>query len=194
MNTAEDVKRHVQRVWDGFCKAPERIKSVDGRKRAKMAAIEAETGDQIMVKNFLALVLYIRYYYRYNKFSPPDFRGFDFMIFAKHGFVRTYNRRRKNRWRYRGSAEEVFTRIYKRNLWNSKESRSGPGSELQATKNLRHALPGLIKQYSVDRFLDVPCGDFNWMQHVLPGLHVDYIGGDIVAPLIMNNQNKWGGG
>ena len=103
--------------------------------------------------------------------------------------VRTFRRNQ----RLRGSSEDVFTRIYQRKLWRGKESRSGRGSELSYTKNLRRELPGLVKQYEVARFLDAPCGDFNWMQHVVPGLGVEYVGGDIVKDLVERNQRKFGG-
>ncbi len=116
------------------------------------------------------------------------------MIFAKHGPLRILNRKLRHRLRHRGSLEEVFTRIYHRNRWSSSESRSGTGSELRSTEKMRSALPGLVKAYDVNRFLDVPCGDFNWMQHVVGDLDVEYVGGDIVRPLIERNQQYWGEG
>jgi SAM-dependent methyltransferase len=62
-------------------------------------------------------------------------------------------------------------------------SRSGAGSTLEATAALRAALPGLLARYGVRRFLDAPCGDWFWMQHVdLSG--VTYIGGDISGDVI----------
>ncbi len=114
------------------------------------------------------------------------------MIFAKHGPVRTLNRKLRHRLRHRGSLEEVFTRIYHRNRWGSNESRSGTGSELRSTEGIRAALPGLVKAYDIQRLLDVPCGDFNWMKHVIGDLDVEYVGGDIVRPLIAHNQRQWG--
>ena len=39
--------------------------------------------------------------------------------------------------------------------------------------------------------LDVPCGDWNWLQHVnLEG--IDYIGGDIVQVIIERNAKEYG--
>lgn len=83
-----------------------------------------------------------------------------------------------------GSIEEKFAFIYKKNWWKSGESRSGPGSTLVYTSNLRAELPSLIQQYSIKTVLDAPCGDFNWMSRLIPNLDVDYIGGDIVGELI----------
>lgn len=84
----------------------------------------------------------------------------------------------------------VFTRIYDSNKWNSKESVSGKGSELNQTKLLIDELSKLIAERKIESMLDVPCGDFNWMQHVgLSGL--TYIGADIVPDLIAQNSKKF---
>ena len=63
------------------------------------------------------------------------------------------------------------------------ESRSGAGSTLAATAALRAALPGLLARHNVRRFLDAPCGDWFWMQHVDLG-DVHYIGGDIARDVL----------
>jgi hypothetical protein len=82
------------------------------------------------------------------------------------------------------SNEDKFTWIYKKNYWSCKESFSGPGSTLKYTKNLRNELPNLFRRYSIQKIFDAPCGDFNWMSHLLPLIKLQYIGGDIVKPLI----------
>ncbi len=65
--------------------------------------------------------------------------------------------------------------------------RSGPGSTLAATAPLRAALPGIFARYDIKRFIDAPCGDWFWMQHVdLNG--IDYLGADISASLIAENK------
>ena len=38
--------------------------------------------------------------------------------------------------------------------------------------------------------LDVPCGDFNWMRHVLAQREIDYTGVDIVEDLIITNNRS----
>jgi len=64
---------------------------------------------------------------------------------------------------------------------------SGPGSGLDNTEPMRKALPGLFKRYGIKSILDVPCGDWNWMQEVdLTG--IDYTGWDIVPQVIKANQ------
>lgn len=100
-----------------------------------------------------------------------------------------------SRWRYGrfkkevltlNSPEDRFTWIYQNNHWISDESASGLGSTLQYTENLRRELPGLFERFSIRRIFDAPCGDFNWMRHLLQtvGPRVSYTGGDIVRPLI----------
>jgi 2-polyprenyl-3-methyl-5-hydroxy-6-metoxy-1,4-benzoquinol methylase len=91
-----------------------------------------------------------------------------------------------------GTLQEVFTTIYKTNHWDSEESRSGPGSELRQTEVLRATLPALYAALGVKRVLDAPCGDFNWMRHVVAEADLDeYTGADIVAQLIAANNAQY---
>lgn len=88
------------------------------------------------------------------------------------------------------SVEDTFTAIYKNNDWGSSESVSGVGSEVIQTQELIRLLPSLFKQYSIKSLIDVPCGDFNWMQRVsLDG--IKYTGGDIVKDLVEKNNRKY---
>lgn len=89
-----------------------------------------------------------------------------------------------------GSTEERFTRIYELNAWTSQESRSGRGSELEATEKVRRHLPIVLERFDIQSMLDAPCGDFNWMQHVVRGTGLRYVGGDIVRPLIEENNRR----
>lgn len=88
--------------------------------------------------------------------------------------------------------EERFTQIYESNYWGHAESVSGEGSSLAYTRDLRAALPGLFDRFGVRRLLDAPCGDFNWMQQVLREHPLDYVGGDLVAPMIQKLQQQHG--
>jgi hypothetical protein len=92
----------------------------------------------------------------------------------------------------RGSIEDKFVFIYKTNWWKSGESRSGPGSTLEYTHNLRSKIPEIIQKYSIKTILDAPCGDFNWMSQLIHSLDVDYVGGDIVGELInvLHEKNR----
>lgn len=86
---------------------------------------------------------------------------------------------------------EIFTKIYEENQWKNPESRSGSGSTIAATKNLRDALPELLTNLNIKSILDIPCGDFNWMKEVdLSG--IDYIGADVVSELIKENVKQFG--
>ena len=82
------------------------------------------------------------------------------------------------------SREERFTWIYRHNIWRNSESRSGSGSTLEYTKNIRESLKLLIQDYSLHSILDAPCGDFNWMKVFLDEVNIKYIGADIVKPMI----------
>ena len=88
--------------------------------------------------------------------------------------------------------EDRFTEIYSSNHWNSSESRSGEGSTLENTQNIRVELPKILDRYAIKKMLDAPCGDFNWMKHVTRNTFIKYIGGDIVKPLIKYNQSEYG--
>jgi len=88
----------------------------------------------------------------------------------------------------------IFTKIYKENLWNSQESKSGIGSELQHTQVLIEELPKLLHKYNIGTILDIPCGDYNWMKEIdLDGTDISYIGADIVPELIQENKRKYHG-
>jgi hypothetical protein len=93
---------------------------------------------------------------------------------------------------YRGEeyVKDVFSTIYKQNLWEDAESRSGRCSTVEATNIVRQQLPDLLKRLGIKSMLDAPCGDFNWMQHAALGLD-KYIGADIVPDLIASNQKLY---
>lgn len=58
------------------------------------------------------------------------------------------------------------------------ETGCGHGSTLGYTEHLRAELPKLLRRLGITRFLDAPCGDFNWMASTdLRSL--EYVGGDI---------------
>ncbi|TRZ51624.1 MAG: hypothetical protein D4S01_04355, partial [Dehalococcoidia bacterium] len=76
------------------------------------------------------------------------------------------------------------------NELGTRESVSGYGSELQNTEEIRQALPHIISKYSIRSIVDVPCGDWNWMQKV--ELDVNYIGLDIVPDMVVANNKAYG--
>ncbi|MEM9717227.1 MAG: class I SAM-dependent methyltransferase [Pseudomonadota bacterium] len=91
--------------------------------------------------------------------------------------------------------EAVFTDIYNSNRWadyGEANTPSGMGSTLYNTTIIRKELPHVIKKYGVKTFLDAPCGDFNWMEHVALPKDVSYIGCDIVPDLISDLSARYG--
>ena len=89
--------------------------------------------------------------------------------------------------------QNTFSNIFTKDLWQSnrkhKESKSGAGSFLKNTKNVRNDLPDLLNKYDIKSMLDIPCGDMNWISKL--DLNVDYVGADIVPELIAENQRNY---
>jgi hypothetical protein len=87
-------------------------------------------------------------------------------------------------------SKEIFTDIFWTNHWGGAESVSGIGSDSSQTVFLIPELESLLYRYHITSMLDIPCGDFNWMQTV--GFYGYYIGADIVEPIIESNRLKYG--
>jgi hypothetical protein len=88
---------------------------------------------------------------------------------------------------YGKDPKSTFTEIYHSNLWKGVESLSGPGSDTSQTQMIIVELEKLIRDYEIKSIVDVPCGDFNWMNRLdLTG--IQYFGGDIVNELIERNK------
>lgn len=83
--------------------------------------------------------------------------------------------------------DRLFDAAFELNAWQGIESRSGRGSDLDNTEAIRRALPPLLVQLGVRSLLDIPCGDFHWMQHTPLPLE-RYIGADRVSALIARNR------
>jgi hypothetical protein len=98
---------------------------------------------------------------------------------------------------YERSREQVFFDFYEENRWGSEESISGRGSAIEQTKGLIEQTKGLIEQLpkifktlEIRSMLDLPCGDFNWMQDLLVD-EINYLGGDIVKAIVLENTKKY---
>lgn len=100
------------------------------------------------------------------------------------------------RWKYRWSTRartSYFTGMYEQNVWGDPASRSGSGSNPATTANLRAELPMFLTQLDVKSLLDLPCGDWAWMQFVdLSALDL-YVGGDVVPAIIEGVRLEHGG-
>mmetsp|Transcript_25528 Transcript_25528/g.42014 ORF Transcript_25528/g.42014 Transcript_25528/m.42014 type:complete len:563 (+) Transcript_25528:86-1774(+) len=92
--------------------------------------------------------------------------------------------------------KKLFDIIWKENHWGDKGQmqapRSGQGSTLHTTENVRKGLVDFIKQYNIKSMVDLPCGDMTWMPEVLQKVHLDsYVGLDIVEEMIKENQDRF---
>ena len=87
--------------------------------------------------------------------------------------------------------KERFSHIYFKNIFGGKESRSGSGSNMEQTAEIRRELPRLIQEYGIRTFMDAPCGDWHWMREMTLGVE-QYIGVDIVEALIEKNRRMFG--
>lgn len=118
--------------------------------------------------------------------SPFEFLGF---IISYPG--RTIKARYHNRaMRGMPDLEERFTLIHNKNLWRSRESKSGSGSTLRMSANLRTHLPIIFQEFNISTLFDAPCGDFNWMKEVDLS-KINYTGGDIVKSMIAILNSKF---
>lgn len=92
-----------------------------------------------------------------------------------------------------GDVEERFSRIYSKGVWNKNQRhvpKSGPGSSLQATKEVRTVISNVIQELGVRSMADVSCGDMTWMPSV--ELHgAKYFGYDIVDSVIRSNRQRF---
>ena len=71
------------------------------------------------------------------------------------------------------------------------ESVSGLGSYDANTSEIQAGLKEIIRKYNITSIVDMPCGDWHWMQHVdLSSIY--YYGYDIVPQLIIANCEKYG--
>ena len=110
------------------------------------------------------------------------------MILKK--LIARYKQFRYDRVISANSIETRFNNIYKKGLWDGKgQSRSGAGSTLEATQNIRETLPKLLDELEATALVDLGCGDFFWMKEV--DLPCKYIGLDVVAEDIEENRQKY---
>ncbi|KAB8330481.1 class I SAM-dependent methyltransferase [Scytonema tolypothrichoides VB-61278] len=89
------------------------------------------------------------------------------------------------------SLSNTFRHIYQTNHWCGRDSVSGEGASSSQTQQIEAKLPALLKTLQVDVLLDLPCGDFSWMQFIDLPVSL-YIGADIVSELILENQKRYG--
>ena len=87
--------------------------------------------------------------------------------------------------------KDAFIKHYNDNLFQGKQSKSGPGSDIDQTATIKNELVKLCNNLDVELLLDIPCGDCMWVQDIWNELDIQYIGADIVPDLIANNIKKY---
>ena len=87
---------------------------------------------------------------------------------------------------------EIFEDIYENNKWEmgQSESKSGFGSTLKFTENIRKFIVDFIREHRINTMLDTSCGDWNWMKIIQNEL-CDYTGIDVVEQLIKTNNENY---
>jgi SAM-dependent methyltransferase len=117
---------------------------------------------------------------------------FQILIFTKMTLIKffRFTTRYFNLLFVNKQAKSVFKEIYHSNFWGSSESVSGRGSTLEETALVIELMNDLIIKFNIKSILDIPCGDFNWMNRVDLS-SVSYIGADIVEEIIDKNNFKF---
>lgn len=86
--------------------------------------------------------------------------------------------------------QERFDLLHRLGVYHHDESVSGAASTLDETARLRAGLPQWLADHAVSSMLDIPCGDFHWMQRV--EFAGQYTGADIVREIVEENQRLHG--
>lgn len=94
------------------------------------------------------------------------------------------------------TAEEVFSEIYEKNNWGGSKGEFCSGFGTEDEQIVSAYISAVSKMASIEvfqglTFVDLGCGDFRVSKQLLP-LCSNYIGVDIVKPLIRRNEEKFG--
>ena len=73
---------------------------------------------------------------------------------------------------------------------NISVSGHGSNTELNNLK-FRKNFNNFFKQYKIKSILDMPCGDFLWINEIIKNKDIEYLGIDIVNDLIEKNKTKY---
>jgi SAM-dependent methyltransferase len=89
------------------------------------------------------------------------------------------------------SLTETFTEIYSKNIWKDGKSASGPGSDLEATKEYREVIQKFLSENDVRSAVDFGCGDWE-STRMIDWTGTDYLGIDLVQSVVEKNQAEFG--
>ena len=92
------------------------------------------------------------------------------------------------------SPEEIFSDVYKNNIWGGEKGvfYSGAGTRNPNTSIYIDKLRDFIRQHQIRSILEIGCGDFEIMDKVLAGINIRYEGTDVVDDLIYHNNRTFG--
>ena len=86
--------------------------------------------------------------------------------------------------------QSKFTHIYDNDLWGGGRCKSGMGSLLESTNNIRRELPYIFEKLEIKTLADAPCGVGDWLTHITANLQY-YFGYDIVVDAVLKRvQNN----
>jgi glycosyltransferase involved in cell wall biosynthesis len=88
--------------------------------------------------------------------------------------------------------EAVETRSYILNLYGGLLGRSCSADNEKNFFNLKEQLITLLRKYKIKKIIDIGCGDMLWMLDILNSYDGEYLGVDIVKPLINRNKTRFG--
>jgi SAM-dependent methyltransferase len=107
-------------------------------------------------------------------------------------------RQQKKRKEFKGlTNQEVFTRIYESNKWDTDglakgSFYSGTGSYGAVAQNYVDFVSQFIEAHKITSVTDIGCGDFEIGNQITKkNKHVKYIGCDVVEPLIQRNKKEF---
>ncbi|CAK9045932.1 unnamed protein product [Durusdinium trenchii] len=86
------------------------------------------------------------------------------------------------------SLEETFTQIYATEAWGRG---SGAGSVPVHCLKWIEFVRTFIKENSIQSVVDLGCGDWQFSPYIYHDLGVDYVGYDVVLPVIQENRARW---
>ena len=86
--------------------------------------------------------------------------------------------------------KNTFENIYKNNVWTCDGVRSGHGSKLEQTVDIRNFLNKFIVTNEIKSVVDLGCGDLTWVKHT-EAFTTDYTGIDIAESLIKEHKSNY---
>eukprot|EP00933_Yihiella_yeosuensis_P031720 TRINITY_DN2529_c3_g1_i2.p1 TRINITY_DN2529_c3_g1~~TRINITY_DN2529_c3_g1_i2.p1 ORF type:complete len:270 (-),score=33.66 TRINITY_DN2529_c3_g1_i2:126-935(-) len=87
------------------------------------------------------------------------------------------------------SVEETFSKIYATSAWGKG---SGAGSLPVHCLKWIEFVRKFIRERNIQSVIDLGCGDWQFSPYIYHDLKVEYVGYDVVLPVIQENTQNWG--